>query len=164
MTGKKNVRIHSFPFWQLLYYPDKYFANECFYRLGTFIVSCRLKIQHYSRASERIIGFCFLRSSVKSIRILHNCNYRQSFEKDRGLCRLLSGLPECCWVSERSQLVNAAPSGTPRNHPPETDKGTGRILLTARSEESPPLTAHTALPRTDFQKSPAKTEIELTGF
>lgn len=36
-------------FWQLLYYPDKYFADERFYRLSTFIahapfVTCRVKV------------------------------------------------------------------------------------------------------------------------
>lgn len=37
--GKKSFRIHPFWFWQLLYYPDKYFANECFYRLSTVMAA-----------------------------------------------------------------------------------------------------------------------------
>lgn len=48
-------------------------------------------------------------------------------------------------VSARSWLMQQPPALRKKKNPPETDKGTGRILLTARSEESPPLTAHTAL-------------------
>lgn len=91
MSGnKKSFRIHSFSFWQLLYYPDKYFANGCFYRLSTVMAAASFIISFISFqgltqqpqtkwASRRIIGFCSLQCSVESIRILQNCNYWQTF-------------------------------------------------------------------------------------